>query len=255
MPYQGYQAPPMMYGAAPQFATFDASSKKINEDSLPAMPSWDTAHTRRIEDDTQDMEMKHLEHQPTGGQLPNRNPNAYAPVSAAPISPIHSPVHSPYHEQQDPYMHGAAPYASDLGAQRLNQNPFSQDDPSYTRTPLSPAPTYSSGPAPTYHTTQPQRPPMNPNNQSFNSDRYAAPSSQQQQWSPVDSTRYEPTEYPAGNYTYQNPTSPVAQQSQRPPSFQSFAPRQSYQPPAGQARPPSFLQVGRKPVGGSVREL
>ena len=232
----------MMYGAAPQFATFDASSKR-NEDSLPAMPSWDTAHTRRVEDDSQDMEMKHLEHQASGEQTLHKNPNAYAPVANDPISP----VHSPYHEQQDPYMN-VAPYASE---QHLNQNQstYSHDNPSYNRAPLSPAPTYSSGPAPTYYTTQFQRSPINTNNQSFTSDRYAAPPQPQQQWSPVASTRYEPTEYPAvGNYS--TPTG-----AQRPPSFQSFAPaRQSYQAPAGQPRPPSFLQVGRKPVGGSVRE-
>lgn len=229
MPYQGYQTPSIMYGAAPQFATFDASSRRT-EDSLPAMPSWDTAHTRRIEDDTQDMEMKHLEYQASGGQPLSRNPNAYAPVANAPISPIHSP----YHEQHDPYASNPSPYTSDP-----HQAPFSHDlsPNNYSRAPLSPAPTY---------TSQPQRPSMNTTSPSFASDRYAAP---QQQWSPVASTRYEPTEY----------TSPL--QQQRPPSFQSFAQspsqgqRGSYQAPAGQARPPSFLQVGRKPVGGSVREL
>lgn len=245
MPYQGYQAPPMMYGAQPQFATFDASSKK-HEDSLPAMPSWDTAQTRRIEDDSQDMEMKHLEQQASGGGTLHRNHNAYAPVANGQISP----VHSPYQEQQDPY---AAPYASDLGSNHLSQTSYSHDLPpnNYTHAPLSPAPTYSSGPAPTYRTTQPQRPPINTNSPSFASDRYGAPPPQQQQWSPVASTRYEPTEY-------QNGTSPVsAGQGQG--QFQSFAPAQgqrgSYQAPAGQVRPPSFLQVGRKPVGGSVREL
>lgn len=254
MPYQGYQAPPMMYGAAPpQFATFEAS-KKVNEDSLPAMPSWDTAQTRRVEDPNQDMEMKDLEHQATGGQRLSRNRNEYAPVPNSTAAPIHSP----YSDQQDAYMRGGTqPHGSDLGAQRQNQDPYSRDDRSYDRPPMSPAPTYNSGPAPTYHTTQQQspRPAMN-NNQSFNSDRYASPPSQQQQWSPVESTRYEPTEYPAS--TYRNvAASPTGQ---RPPSFQSFGPpngqpRQSYQPPAGEARPPSFLQIGRKPLNGSIREL
>lgn len=36
--------------AAPQFATFDASTKKpIHEDSLPAMPSWENAANKKIE--------------------------------------------------------------------------------------------------------------------------------------------------------------------------------------------------------------
>ncbi|KAF1812714.1 hypothetical protein P152DRAFT_449414 [Eremomyces bilateralis CBS 781.70] len=44
-----YGAPaPMQYDNRPQFATFD-SSKNVNEDSLPAMPSWDSAHSRKVE--------------------------------------------------------------------------------------------------------------------------------------------------------------------------------------------------------------
>ena len=242
MPYQGYQASPMMY--QPQFATFDASSNKIPEDSLPAMPSWDTAQTRKVEDHSHDMEMKDLEHQASGGQRLSRNANSYAPVSNGPASPVHSPYD---HQPQTVYMHGATqPYGSDLGAQRLNNNSYPYEDPSYHHSgPLSPTPTYTSGPAPTYHTTQP-RPAMNTNT-SYQSDRFAAPPQPQQQWSPMSSTRYEPTEYTAQGTSYHVPISP---ENQRPPSFQSFG-----APPAGQARPPSFLQVGRKPVNGSLREL
>lgn len=247
----------MMYQPnQPQFATFDASSKRIHEDSLPAMPSWDTAQTRRVENDSQDMEMKDLEHQASAGQSQrlSRTARMYAPVDNEQISP----VHSPYHEPQNDYMHGAAqPYGSDLGAQRLNQNPYSHTDASYNRAPLSPAPTYSTLPAPTYHTQQPQ-PPMN-SDTSYQSDRFASPPPSGG-WSPVESTRYEPTEYtPQSNY-HNVPISPVQQQQQRQPPFQGFGVHgqgrpESFGPPAGQARPPSFLQVGRKPVSGSVREL
>jgi hypothetical protein len=254
MPYQGYQAPMIYQPAAPQFATFDAS-KKINEDSLPAMPSWDTAQTRRIEDESQDMEMKDLEHQAPGGQRLGRTDQMYAPVGHEVISSVHSPYAN---EPQHDYMHGAVqPYGSDLGAQHLNNNPYSHDDQAYNRAPLSPAPTYSTGPAPTYHTTQP-RPPINPN-PSYQSDRFAAGVTSPPHsggWSPIEntSTRYEPTEYTSQS-NYQNvPSSPVQQQQ----SFQNFGGQgrqPSFGPPAGQARPPSFLQVGRKPVNGSVREL
>ena len=66
-PYMGYQpannpnnAPPP-YGEPPRFAQFDAGSggKPVHEDSLPAMPSWENAQKKRVEDD--DMEMSHLE--------------------------------------------------------------------------------------------------------------------------------------------------------------------------------------------------
>lgn len=66
-PYMGYQpannpnnAPPP-YGEPPRFAQFDVGSrgKPVNEDSLPAMPSWENAQKKHIEDD--DMEMSHLE--------------------------------------------------------------------------------------------------------------------------------------------------------------------------------------------------
>lgn len=66
-PYMGYQpannpnnAPPP-YGEPPRFAQFDAGShgKSVNEDSLPAMPSWDNAQKKHVEDE--DVEMSHLE--------------------------------------------------------------------------------------------------------------------------------------------------------------------------------------------------
>jgi hypothetical protein len=60
----------MMYGGAgggyayrggPQTATFDAPTKngKYNEDALPAMPSWDQANSRHVQDE--DVEMEKLD--------------------------------------------------------------------------------------------------------------------------------------------------------------------------------------------------
>lgn len=66
-PYMGYQpannpnnAPPP-YGEPPRFAQFDVGSrgKPVHEDSLPAMPSWENAQHKHVEDD--DVEMSHLE--------------------------------------------------------------------------------------------------------------------------------------------------------------------------------------------------
>lgn len=83
-PYQGYQhansAPPP-YGEPPRFAQFDApSGKKITEDSLPAMPSWDTAQSRRVEEETEDVEMGHLE-KPLMGHQPMNHKGANASMA------------------------------------------------------------------------------------------------------------------------------------------------------------------------------
>lgn len=62
-PYMGYQPannPDNAYGEPPRFAQFDAGSrgKPVNEDSLPAMPSWENAQKKHVEDD---VEMSRLE--------------------------------------------------------------------------------------------------------------------------------------------------------------------------------------------------
>ena len=46
-----------------------SGGKKITEDSLPAMPSWDGAKTRKIEQEGDHVEMGHLE-KPTQGHRP-----------------------------------------------------------------------------------------------------------------------------------------------------------------------------------------
>ena len=53
-------APPP-YGEPPRFAQFDAGSrgKPVHEDSLPAMPSWENAQKKHVEDD--DVEMSRLD--------------------------------------------------------------------------------------------------------------------------------------------------------------------------------------------------
>ena len=53
-PYQGYHSQPApVYNAQPQYAQFETGRGKTGgEDSLPAMPSWDHAASRKIEDHT-----------------------------------------------------------------------------------------------------------------------------------------------------------------------------------------------------------
>jgi hypothetical protein len=265
-PYSGYQpapANPMTYRGAPSAATatFDMPSRKINEDSLPAMPSWDTAATRRVEDTsipekhhTDDVEMGRLAPVATGRNGYNQVPNG--PVS--PTSPTYG--QAGYFNQQ--------PHTSDLGAQRMG--PYNDQD-----IPHSPAPTYTTNPP---------------------TDRFAAgaaaavPYNYQQQLQDShsiapSSTQYEQSSYNQPNsYTQPIPSpyhshsvSPPPQQYQhpgmsggRPPSFghsgsvSPYAPspyegHRSMSPPqqesVGGARPPSLLQIGRKAVPGSQREV
>ncbi|KAK5046418.1 hypothetical protein LTR84_008221 [Exophiala bonariae] len=141
-PYGGYQpAPaPMAYGmpqynAAPRFATFEDPSRKIHEDSLPHMPSWDTAAKRRVEDTSyhpnDDLEMNQLD------------PHAQAVRGGGYNSVPHGPL-SPQ-PQPDVYGHNTGinqPYNSDLGAQRVA--PHENDYNSFQAVPLSPPPTYRS---------------------------------------------------------------------------------------------------------------
>ena len=76
-PGRGYEShPPPSYGspsnygqAPPQFATFETSKKgKVSggahEDALPAMPSWENASTRKVEDTShpEEVELDHLNH-------------------------------------------------------------------------------------------------------------------------------------------------------------------------------------------------
>lgn len=105
IPYQYAQPPPMQnpylvsggaagYGGGSrkdvaQTATFDApSSQKVyNEDALPAMPSWQNASSRRIEQLEEDVELDKMDNQVVTSSVPaqserllnhqQKNPNSY----------------------------------------------------------------------------------------------------------------------------------------------------------------------------------
>ena len=92
-PYMGYQpannpnnAPPP-YGEPPRFAQFDVGSrgKPVHEDSLPAMPSWENAQHKHVEDD--DVEMSHLE-------LPQEKKPMLAPGANVSTADLSNPVGS-----------------------------------------------------------------------------------------------------------------------------------------------------------------
>ena len=250
-PYQGYQpaptAPPIYQPSG--FATFETPSKgRIHEDSLPAMPSWDTATSRKVEDqsETNDMEMGHLASQPryttgiaTNGARTGRD--GYSQIADQPSSPFGN---GPAAYQGADTTHA---YVSDLGTQRLaaqdigygGYNSGAAASSSYAQNQYSDRPLYGARP-PSYRTSPPSEygqgsygqgslPPMNrlsmPNAAAYNNS-YIAPQSPPAQWSPTESTRYAPT---------------------------TIAESQHISPTG--YRPPSLLQAGRKPVPGSGREV
>ncbi|KIX03619.1 uncharacterized protein Z518_07172 [Rhinocladiella mackenziei CBS 650.93] len=242
-PYSGYQpAPsPMVYGHGnpnTQFAMFDdPSSKKVNEDSLPPMPSWDTATQRRVEDTSEpphqmangDLEMGRLDTQP------QRMRGGYNSVPHGPMSPVSPNPPNDYFANND-MSHS---YDSDLGAQRMSPNNQGYDN--FQAVPLSPPPTYRSNsniqPVASDKfvagTASPS--PEEYNHQQHQSFQHQQPSS----YAPSSiSTRYEQSDYEPNRISMPTPYNPQPQ------------PQLQYQ-----ARPPSFLQVGRKPVSGSFREV
>jgi len=206
-PYGGYQpAPaPMAYGpppaayGAPQFATFDDPSRKINEDSLPPMPSWDTATKRRVEDTSPnpngDLEMGRLEPQPVGMR------GGYNSVPNGPLSP-----------QAGLYSHNNGmnqSYNSDLGAQRMAPNGNEYD--SFQAVPLSPPPTYrSNSVAPVSTSDKFMSGTASPSPAEYNRQQ----TYQQSSYAPsITSTRYEPPQQQYAAYGGQQ------QYQAEPPSF------------------------------------
>lgn len=220
-PYGGYQpAPaPMAYGApqyaAPQFATFDEPSRKINEDSLPYMPSWDTAAKRRVEDTSphpnDDLEMNQLNPHAQGQR------NGYDSVPHGPLSP------QPGVYADNTGMHQS--YSSDLGSQRMASN--GNDYNSFQAVPLSPPPTYRS------NSVAPST-----------SDKFISGAASP---SPGEYSRQQ-------TYQHQQPSSYAASMTSTryeapQPDYGAYNGQQQYQ------QPPNFLQPGRHPVNGSYREV
>ena len=146
-PYQGYQPANSPHGyRPPQFAQFDTGRNrntiggKVNEDSLPAMPSWDNATERKVFDETheEDVEMGKLDPQkapmlahqapaPTTGYshtglpspgMPYQQHSAtqggdvgshYGPGSPSPYSHNSSTGPQQYHSPDDVLVHHSMP--------------------------------------------------------------------------------------------------------------------------------------------------
>ena len=145
-PYQGYQpannphnAPPP-YGEPVRFAQFDMPSngKKVTEDSLPAMPSWDAAKTRKVEQEIEDVEMGHMEKSPLGHKPMNSiganrsSTNLLAPHPEADSHPIAPNGQLSPHYTGPDFGHGAGhPYTGpDFSAGQGQDTSYSAYAPS-----------------------------------------------------------------------------------------------------------------------------
>ncbi|KAK5170002.1 hypothetical protein LTR04_005233 [Oleoguttula sp. CCFEE 6159] len=234
-PYQQYQsAPPPIYAAgAPQYAQFDAhggakGGGKFNEDALPAMPSWDTATSKKVEhpvEEGDDVELNHLD--------PDVNSSsAHAPMLAnAAAAPLRSPaLPSPaFPHQQNGTMGGGD----------LRSSGYGQETGVYSATGHS----YPSGQG--YgQAAQYGQPSQYARAQSYNGHDYP-----QSHYPPqhAPSTPYEPTT--AYQAPQQSPRSPYQQQPQSPYQPRSVPPSYRSAPSVASAR------IGRKPVQGSWRDL
>ncbi|KAH6618462.1 hypothetical protein C7974DRAFT_440680 [Boeremia exigua] len=245
----------------PQFATFDAH-KPANEDALPAMPSWDTARSVRVEveepvGEKGGVELDRLNH---NGSVPGSavggafaagaagglgagamrgSPDAYAPRNQyANTSPAHSTAdgyaatynRGPSPAQSQSQYSQADGYAQYAAPQDRYNSPTPQDR--YA----SPAPheRYNSPAPPSYHTT------ANPNPYAY------APAPARSPAQPYDSPA---PSYAAGN-AYDPPpraqtTSPAAYPGQN--VYQAFTPQGT-----GQG---GYSGVQRRPVEGSARDV
>ncbi|KAK8210310.1 hypothetical protein M8818_003478 [Zalaria obscura] len=155
-PYTQYSsAPPPMYQtpmqpAAPQHAHFEGPSGKkgnvggYNEDALPAMPSWDNASNRKVEDDVemQQQPMLPKDHgYGQGGDLGLMNP-----YEQQQQSPYYSQIQSRGYGRDAGYAspyHSASPTSPSYGQSRGYAHGYGQRSP------------YEPSIPPSYHTAAP----------------------------------------------------------------------------------------------------
>ena len=249
---------PMAYGppaGTGGVATFDAPSKSmgmgartVTEDSLPIMPTWESASTRRVEDPDAIAEEEdadaHLHQEQAahaeGGQsyaMSTMNPTGdearqslLAPQPQRPIqqSALQNPVQSPY-DYQDTGYHSPAQngFEGRQAQQNYAANPY-QDNTYHYNIPQQGI--SHATPAPSYHTQQP----MSPYQQ-----RPAYPAQPPQQ----TDNYYGANPYQASQYQ-QQPTYEADT------SYNSYAPQRASSGGWGEGG-----VIDRRPVNGSWRDV
>lgn len=263
-PYQGYQPTPNAPPAyePPRFAQFEAPTKngKPNEDALPAMPSWDNAASKRVEDPNahEDVEMGNLNRH-SGQKL--SAVAASGPGGRGRYSQLDANSGSVYNQQQTGY-HGSDsthPYGGDIGAQQARPDyDYSRQSPPAQQSYHSPQPSPYGAPAPydshyrrpsagqTPHggfrapasedQLQPSALAPTPNLYNHGYDPKEPDQALRSSWTGSSSTKYEPSTH----YNH---------------SDTGYATAQMPSPHGQDNRPPSLLQAGRKPVAGSWRNI
>ncbi|KAJ4313461.1 hypothetical protein N0V94_006948 [Neodidymelliopsis sp. IMI 364377] len=269
----------------PQFATFDAHKRPVNDDALPAMPSWNDARSVQVQVEEEavpekrgDVEMDRLNY---NGSVPNSSTGGVAAAALgagrSPVSPLHNTdAHdNQYARQASPAQHQTiSPIygANDAYAQQNYRQPsptqsFSQY--SQSSAPQDPyAYSYDDrrSPAPAQPYTIPQNPYNSPPAQNpYNppSERYNSPAPPSYHTT-APQPSYAPAPYPAYNQPRSNTPgySPVnaagggigydavPSRSQTPSAYPGQQTYQAFQPQGGQ-----YSGVVRKPVEGSARDV
>ncbi|KAL5357510.1 hypothetical protein BJX96DRAFT_172588 [Aspergillus floccosus] len=292
--YQPSPAPPV-YRGQQQVARFDAPKSptpKINEDALPAMPSWDSAVTRRVEDkeahsDAMEMEpLNPANHEPR--RMPS-NPGPHGPNYMGLPPPVRTGTSSSYYPESRPYDDQSA-YGMRSPGGMASPGPISPYDNQPYHDYTGGHPWQTPSPAPASYTPQPQymavgsavtraespRPiPYRQPSPGFNqvpigtaitraetprAVPYRQPSPGFNQMpgmamSPSDGPRPIPYRQPTPGFTH-NPVdrvmSPSIPSSPPPPFTATPAPHEMTSDPG---RPPSLLQSGRKPAPNSYRNV
>jgi hypothetical protein len=217
----------------PQFATFESPRKPVNEDALPAMPSWGDARDRHVEYEERpvpqkkgDMELDRLNYNgsATSGSLagttavggPRRSPVP----TRSPISPLGDEYGYNQGFEREPLV-GAAPHRSPHTSPAPPYGmPYAQQD-DYRRG--SPAqnlePAYGAGDG--YKQTQP-----------YGRASPAQPSQQQSYYDQRDQYDHQDS-YAQAPQPYRTPSPPTQQYNTNQAPYENFAPApQPYRTPS-----------------------
>lgn len=283
MPYQ-YQIPRPMYMGA-QTARFDASSGgrggKVHDDALPAMPTWSTATSHKVEDESEALEMEKLEQQnPTTALLQPQHrvesEMAYSGHEDGDMAEMHAePYRSPYQSQAQTgsyYGQQVAAYPAQSQSYNAQTNAYQSQGTGYHQ-PQNSYYAQQQQQAPSPYESQPQTQsayeatPTSPYEVQNPYQPYAAHSqpqhqyqTQQQYANPVSPTSTTSTAYPPTYHTNQPPSTYGAGSaygaaySAGPPGYQT-APPSVASPSQQYAQPQAGYGLGRKPVSGSWRDV
>ncbi|KAJ0419413.1 hypothetical protein BJY00DRAFT_286024 [Aspergillus carlsbadensis] len=240
--YQSTQALPTYRGA--QVARFDTPSSpghsKVNEDALPAMPSWDSAVTRRVEDTTPHSESVEMEPLNPASRPPHRTPSAPRMNAGMNVGGYGAPPPIRTAPQND-YFPDSQGYD--------DQNPYDYRSHGPGRNPASP---YDQQP----YDQQPYRDHTNYHAISPPANAYSQPQY------PIG-VAVSPTTEMNRPIPYRQPSPGFSTQ---PPSYRGMSPSVPSSPPppfhmvtnhevSDPGRPPSLLQSGRKPAPNTYRDV